>query len=538
MTSGVSGLAAQSSAMGAIADNISNVNTIGYKQTNVDFQTLVTQQASKTQYASGGVAARPQGAVDLQGLLQASNSETHLAISGAGFMVVNEAQTPGVDDQFLYTRAGSFQPDPDGFLRNTSGYYLQAWPTDALGNIVLPNGGGATAVNQNTISTDFLETVNLNRVSGTTAPTTQIAVGANLPASTEVGASHNIDAQFFDTLGTDSAVTLTFTKTGANTWNLIAEPPKGTSVLTLYDGANVRSSTGQIEFTARPASGTSVDVGGTTFTFGDGSGGTIDVSAGRPLDQIITDVVAAINASGAAGASLKSNSSTTVLLSSTAGNVSVDPTALNGAARQTQPFTVSVQPASPGPAITFASGGVPTAIGVTDIAMSGFTNGAGDMDGSASGGLIDLNLGTTGKADGLTQFTAEFSPKFIEQDGSRYGEFTGVNIDGEGLMYALFDNGQRRPIYRIPLATFVSPNGMQSVSGNAWFATMDSGNPTLREAGSGAAGSLEQSALESSTVDIGDEFTRMIVVQRAYSAATRIISTADEMLEELVRIKR
>ncbi len=79
----------------AIADNITNVNTVGYKGTNVDFQTLVTKQASSSQYASGGVQSRPRGGVDIQGLLQSSAYTTSLAISGDGFFLVNEASEPG-----------------------------------------------------------------------------------------------------------------------------------------------------------------------------------------------------------------------------------------------------------------------------------------------------------------------------------------------------------------------------------------------------------------------------------------------------------
>jgi len=100
------------------------------------------------------------------------------------------------------------------------------------------------------------------------------------------------------------------------------------------------------------------------------------------------------------------------------------------------------------------------------------------------------------------------------------------------------ENGAPRPIFKLPLATFVNVNGLSSRSGHVWNQTQSSGDSTLREANNGSAGSMAQAALESSTVDIGQEFTSMIVVQRAYSAATKIISTADEMLEELVRIKR
>src|SRR3546814_499793 len=90
MFSGVSGLNANSQALGAIADNITNVNTIGYKATEVRFQTLVTAQAGLNNYAPGGVQQRPFSAVDVQGLFQSSTNATDLGISGDGFFVVNE----------------------------------------------------------------------------------------------------------------------------------------------------------------------------------------------------------------------------------------------------------------------------------------------------------------------------------------------------------------------------------------------------------------------------------------------------------------
>ena len=124
--SGVSGLAAQSSAMGAISDNISNINTIGYKGTNNAFQTLVTSQTSKTQYSAGGVQHRPSAAINAQGLLSSSSSSTDMGISGDGYFVVNQSANPGNNDMWAYTRAGSFDTDENGYLKNTGGFYMQA----------------------------------------------------------------------------------------------------------------------------------------------------------------------------------------------------------------------------------------------------------------------------------------------------------------------------------------------------------------------------------------------------------------------------
>ena len=149
-----------------------------------------------------------------------------------------------------------------------------------------------------------------------------------------------------------------------------------------------------------------------------------------------------------------------------------------------------------------------------------------------------MDFGVIGETEGMTQFGDEFDPGTIDANGSRFGTFSGVSVGPDGLMTALFDNGDTRPIFRIPIATFVNPNGLEGRTGNVWNGSEASGNYTLRTAGNGAAGVITQASLEASTVDIGSEFTQMIVVQRAYSASTKIISTADQMLEELMRTKR
>ncbi len=261
-----------------------------------------------------------------------------------------------------------------------------------------------------------------------------------------------------------------------------------------------------------------------------------------------------INAdAGIAGdpASVKASNTNVLLITGLTDDIAVDPNGVSAgglpATRQSSTFTVLKRDVAAGtPAVQFGEDGLPKEFHVQTMDVVGFESGAAPMDGSADldgDGQIDvssiaLDFGTPHQTNGFTQFGSEFSPGAIEQNGSRFGVFTGISISPDGLMSALFDNGDQRPIYRLPIATFVNPDGLVGKSGNAWLATEDSGNPTLRQAGSGGAGKLEQSALEASTVDIGQEFTNMIVVQRAYSAATRIISTADEMLDELVHIKR
>jgi flagellar hook protein FlgE len=151
---------------------------------------------------------------------------------------------------------------------------------------------------------------------------------------------------------------------------------------------------------------------------------------------------------------------------------------------------------------------------------------------------VTLDLGTLAAADGLTNFAGANTPNFVDQDGRQFGSLTGVTIAEDGTVTVQFDNGLSRDVYQVPLVTFNNPNGLAEKSGNVFLETTFSGTPTAHAASSGGAGVIAPSALESSTVDIADEFTRMIVTQRAFSANTRVITTADEMLDELVRIVR
>lgn len=190
------------------------------------------------------------------------------------------------------------------------------------------------------------------------------------------------------------------------------------------------------------------------------------------------------------------------------------------------------------PAVSFNADGTPKAINTDKIALE-WANGASDMTGNYyESSQINLYIGDTGTANGLTQLAGKFTTNFVTQDGAKYGSYTGVSISKDGIVTAIFDNGETRAIAQIPLATFVDANALESLTGNAYIETTSSGNATLRTAGEGGAGAISANALEDSTVDIAEEFTDMITTQRAYSAASKIITTADSMLEELLTIKR
>ena len=166
-----------------------------------------------------------------------------------------------------------------------------------------------------------------------------------------------------------------------------------------------------------------------------------------------------------------------------------------------------------------------------------WANGAQNMDGDPDNGTrITLDMGNVGTNDGLTNLSGDFLTNYINQDGAKFGSYTGVSISEDGVVTALFDNGETRPIAILPLATFANANGMEALTGNTWIETDASGQAMLRQAGTNGAGEITAYSVESSNVDLATEFSNMIVTQRAYSAATKIITTADEMLDELTRM--
>jgi flagellar hook protein FlgE len=422
---GVSGLAANSRAMATTSTNIANINTVGYKATKTEFATLLASSSLPNSFSSGGVKAVAVPEVTQQGNLLQTTSATDVAISGQGFFVVTDTAVPNpAVSELLFTRAGSFTKDADGYLRNVGGYYLQGWALDANGNV-------PTNANDVTL-------VNLGQITGTALPTTTAELHVNLQSTMPlVGAyapgdmfAGTVSPQFetaievYDSQGGARPVRLTYVKTAANTW----------AYEVVYDG--------------NPA-----DIGGAN-----------PISTGT----------------------LTFNSDGTI--------------------------------ATPAP---------PTTITIPFVGASGLTPQP-----------IDFDFGTPGLADGFTQYDATSTLYGSSINGTLFGGLAGIRVDDQGYVVALFTNGVERRMYRLPVATFLNADGLAPLNGNAYRATTESSGPSLQAPDVGGAGSISNLALEQSTADIAREFSNMIVIQRAYSAASKIITTADEMLDELTRLKR
>ena len=152
---------------------------------------------------------------------------------------------------------------------------------------------------------------------------------------------------------------------------------------------------------------------------------------------------------------------------------------------------------------------------------------------------IKLNLGTYGLSDGVTQYAGtQYSLRGLTQDGVAPGSFSTVSTQTNGNIVVNYDNGQSRTIAQVPLITFNNPNQLQRQDGQAFTATVESGTPLAEQAGSNGAGSLVVQSIESSNVDIATEFSKLIVAQRAYSASAKMVTTADDMLQQTIDMKR
>ena len=190
----VSGLFSQSQSLGMIGDNIANVNTVGFKAVRPRFSTLVTASGSETLHSPGGVQSNVLREIDQQGLLEAADSSTDIAISGDGFFPVNSNAT--ATGEFLFTRAGSFRADEDGNLVNAAGFFLLGFQV-------------TNQIPQQTNVLSQLQVVNIANQSAAPSATSTVDIGANLQASAATGATFDLSVPLLDQQGTSHTFTLT-----------------------------------------------------------------------------------------------------------------------------------------------------------------------------------------------------------------------------------------------------------------------------------------------------------------------------------------
>jgi flagellar hook protein FlgE len=575
MISGVSGLNAQSQNLGVISDNISNLNTIGYKGSVGRFSTLVTESATDTRYTPGGVRFHPTALISKQGLLQATSSTTAAAISGDGFFIVRGTASPGTNDELFFTRAGDFKPDDDGYLRNTAGYYVQGWATDRDGGLLDGNGNATTS---NSSAVTDLQVLDINSILTAAASTTTIEFGANLNSdetavtggtATSTTTGLDYDTTDLTTLaGINNGDQFSITHNGTtttitiNTGDTLEDLASAISAVTGINATTTTTGTNDTltltaafadqgvtfaNVTGTPFSATGITVPGVpgtlapTYTAGNLATGTVAEDNSMPVT--IYDSLGSAHTVNLQVVKLGQNRWGFELIgNTTAGELDTTdhPNGLIQAGTITFDGSGNLQ--------SFT--GVQATIGATTVGVNGSlvdTDISAEWTNGSDTSEFTLDFGTIGLGNGITQFAAgsdangnlvEYTTHFINQNGAQAGTMVNYAFTEEGFLQVEFANGVKRPVYKLAIATFEAPDEMENHTGNVYRQTRESGDYLLREPGLNGAGNVVASALEGSNVDLGEEFTNMIVTQRAYSANTKTITTTDEMLDELIRIKR
>jgi len=599
LNTAVSGLQSQSFALQNISGNIANASTTGYKGIGSSFEDLIPNATTPSRQNAGGVTAFAKATITTQGTVSASSVATNMAINGDGFFNVQKA-TAVVDNAPVfsgvtnYTRRGDFQLNANGNLVNGAGYYLMGVAVDAKTGNATGNVPGVLQFQNNFVPAQATSAIqygaNLPTQPKTAASSTAavgsltaagglnsadfatvpLAVGTNFYSDATVtgGAVSGKDtnpittatalngAALSNSITTDfvagntitltgsggDTVTFTFVNSGATGNQINITDTVGTLMAkigsvtgvdpTLTAGAiKLHSGSGEdwslssnntaavaalgfpvlsqpVALTRTSAAGTGIVIGNDLQTFANESisGGAVTAynAAGTPLN---VQLRWAKTDSATLGLGHKDNWNLFYQTNSTA------------TGGQTAWQNVGTN-------FTFASDGslsspVGSAITIPNVVVDGTTL-----------GTVSLNIST----GALTQFASTAGAatiNAISQNGFAAGQLQSVAINNSGVVVGTFSNGQNINLAQVTLSHVNGTNYLKALDGGAYEVTDLSGPAIL-----GASGKISGSSLEGSNTDIADEFTKLIVTQQAYSANTKVITTANQMVQDLLNVLR
>ncbi len=556
LSSGVSGLKSHQIKMDVIGNNIANVNTAGFKRSRVNFQEMMVQTMQGATAPHGGMGGtNPMqvglgtniGSIDsifTQGSMQSTGKVTDLAIQGEGFFVLSD----GTD--LFYSRAGNFDLDRDGnMIDKGTGLKVMGWTADLSGNV-------NTSVSVGSIN------VPIGRSYPPTA-STSISFGGNLNANAAVGTQHQTTMDIYDSLGNVHRVMTTFEPTGVSgewmyTVSLDASDALIQSYLaTYYPNFSTLSQSSQDAiltqasevFLSGYASATGVGrltgpgVHIESKTHGAaGNNDQIILTAGAGWNTTVTPNALGgndINVTFPAGATLSDLVTQLTNVANPAYPL-VD-AFLDTSATGTNPLESETVKLGNGSDSKQTGIVVFTSSGQVDEAATQIANSA--MPPNLTNPFIFQPTGANAvevlpDITELTQYTSGFTALAKRQNGNPSGTLTNITIGKDGSVSGVFSNGFTLNLGAIALANFNNPAGMLRMGNNLYKESTNSGSKMIGTAENGGRGSIMSGNLEMSNVDLAQEFTDMIVTQRGFQANTRVITTSDEMLQELANIKR
>lgn len=475
---GLSGLNAAAKHLEVVGNNVSNANTVGFKQSQAQFSDVYANSLAGSGGAQVGIGVRVSAVAQqfTQGNISTTNNSLDMAVSGNGFFRMNDNGT------VMYSRNGQFQLDKNGFVVNSQGNRLTGFLPNALGQIV-----ATTPADLQISSADLLP-----------KQTVAIAAGLNLDARSAIipatpvfdpnnGATFNNSTSMtvYDSLGASHIASLYFAKTSANTWNTHM----------VVDGNLV------------PAAGTPM----TVMTFN--TNGTLALPVAPVTSASFNPTPPAISLAGSA----LNAAGTTATVSTTTG-LSIGATVTGGGFPAGTTITAITSPTT----FTTSAAGTANAAGVVLTT----TNPA-----SAAPQTLTFNFA------GTSQFGGIFGVNSLSQDGYTSGRMTGFSTGVNGIISGRYSNGQTKTLGQVVLANFNNPQGLQPLGNNNWAETSTSGTPLTGVPGSASLGVLQTSAVEDSNVDLTAELVNMITAQRVYQANAQTVKTMDQVLQTLVNLR-
>jgi flagellar hook protein FlgE len=500
----LSGLDASSEELSVISNNLANMNTVGFKSSDTNFEDLFYDQVGSTangnpqQIGVGASVASIEGNFS-QGTLQTTGTPTDVAITGNGFFVVDNAGTQE------YTRAGNFSLASNGDLMTVDG-----------GNVM---GYAAT---DGVIS------------SNQTLTALSIPLGITTPANatTEFQLLTNLDA----TAG--AAVSAASQQTGSG----IA------TATTLQTGDVLAFSDGTNNFTYTTAAGNTLSSvvaainGNANFTASlTGNSLVIQAKNGNPLTfttNTLTDAATGTEAeafavSGTAQAA--GTFSTPVTVYDSLGTAHVLTATFTQTAANTWNYAMTIPAADLGQTgnpvsvksgtLTFnGAGQLVTPAANPAVAITGLADGASTLN-------MTWNLINPDGTSSLTQQAAPSGTSTTQQNGYASGSLQSYSVSGDGTIEGVFNNGQTIALGQIALASFSNEQGLMRTGSNNFVAGLSSGQPSIGAPNTGGLGSLQGGALEVSNVDLATEFSELIVAERYYQANAQTVTTIDQVMQ-------
>jgi flagellar hook protein FlgE len=500
----LSGLTAESTDLSAIANNLSNQNTPGYKDTQALFSDLFYQNIGTTGAGDpiqlgAGTEIGSLNSQFTQGSISATGVPTDVAIQGNGFFAVENSD--GVID---YTRAGNFTVDQNGFLVSSSGQQVLGYPAV---NGVINSGSGLSP---------------LMLGAGTVNPpiaTANADLTLNLNAASPVGTEYSTPVTIYDSLGGSHVLTYNFTNTGPNTWSYSLNLPPGDLNPVGASPQTGVLATGTLIFNGN---GQLVSDGGGvgTPTYGASNVGNGNVSGLSPtaatVPQTITLTATSANQFSVVGSVSGALGTATVGTPFTSSQV--DFTIAAGSTAFATGDTVTV------PTTAFTLGDVKA------IPITGFADGASNQ-------TFNWNV-LQGGSPIITQVASPSATTAIEQDGSSSGALVSFSIGSDGTITGSFSNDKTQALGQIALANFANVNGLQLDGSTDFSPTLASGQAVVGVPGAGVLGTLSGGSLELSNVDIATEFANLIVAQRGFEADAKAVTTFDQITQDTIALKQ